>query len=382
MKTRTHHHSGGQWSPPLASDLDSPSTLVMAFGARSMDTRAELFGELRAAMPRAVLVGCSTAGEILGDSLHDESIVAAVVRFDESTVSLVSTSADQDAFEAGRALAHSLPESELHAVLVLSDGSRVNGSRLVAGLASNLPAHVAISGGFAGDGVRFESTWILEADRPTQGRIAAVGLHGQRLRVRHGSRGGWSGFGPERIVTRAEGNVLYELDGRPALQIYKDYLGERQRDLPAAALVFPLSVREADARSYVRTILSYDEATQSMTFAGDIPMGSHVQLMRGNLDRIVEGASEASVALGASAGGDLRRFHGELGRSLCLAVTCVGRRMMLRERTEEELEAVAEWLPSDTHLVGFYSYGEISPLGDGTSGLHNQTMTLTLLEEV
>lgn len=379
MQTRTHQYRGCQWNPPLDSDLDSDSTLLLAFGARAM-VGAEPFAELRAAFPRAHLVGCSTSGEILQGTLHDDSIVVAVLRFERSRVSTVSTSADQDAFEAGRSLATGLTGAGLRAVLVFSDGSRVNGSRLVAGLATHLAPEVAISGGFAGDGVRFESTWVLDGDLPAERRIAAVGLYGESLRVRHGSRGGWSGFGPERLVTRSDGNVLYELDGRPALQLYKDYLGERQRDLPAAALIFPLSVREADKRHYVRTILSYDETTQSMTFAGDIPVGSHVQLMRGNLDRIVEGASEAAAALGGERGG-LSAVPAEYGRALCLAVTCVGRRMMLRERTEEELEAVAEWLAEDTPLVGFYSYGEISPLGDGTSGLHNQTMTLTLLEE-
>lgn len=385
MLTRTHlYTSESGWNPPLQPALDSSSTLVLALGSRSMESHPELFAELRRTFPLSTLAGCSTAGEIFGHTLHDESIVLAVARFEHSQLSSSSVSADLDGLEAGRLLAEALPPDTLRAVLVLSDGSRVNGSRLVHGLEQHLPPGVVISGGFAGDGTRFESTWVLDEDVPTQGRIVVIGLHGPRLSVAHGSHGGWSRFGPERLVTRSENNVLFELDGRPALQLYKEYLGERQRDLPSAALVFPLWVREANERTYVRTILAVDEASQSMTFAGDIPMGAHVQLMRGNLDRIVEGAAEAARDLGAPSPALHTRASRAVpteGTSLCLAVTCVGRRMVLRERTEEELEAVVESLPTGTLQVGFYSYGEISPLTDGTCGLHNQTMTLTLVME-
>jgi hypothetical protein len=196
------------------------------------------------------------------------------------------------------------------------------------------------------------------------------------VRVGHGSKGGWDIFGPERLVTRAEGNVLYELDGRPALELYKSYLGDRAAGLPATGLLFPLSLRsgeEGDERRLVRTILAVDEAAQSLTFAGDIPTGSRVQLMRANFDRLVEGAASAAAmtALRGAAEGPV----------LSVAISCVGRRLVLGERTEEETEATLEALPPGAQQVGFYSYGELSPFAAGRCDLHNQTMTLTTLWE-
>jgi len=257
----------------------------------------------------------------------------------------------------------------------LSDGLRVNGTELLSGVQEVLPADVVVTGGLAGDGDRFATTWVVRDGGTTAGVVSAVGLYGDRVRIGHGSRGGWDSFGVERQVTRSDGNVLYELDREPALALYKRYLGDRAAGLPATALLFPLALCTDDGGpGLVRTVLAVDEAEQSMTFAGDVPQGGRVQLMRANFDRLVEGAATAGRLAGSGQ---------EAGRrSLAIAISCVGRRLVLGERTEEEVEAVLDSLPPASSLVGFYSYGEISPSASGTCDLHNQTMTLTTIVEV
>jgi len=278
---------------------------------------------------------------------------------------------EADSRAAGERLARELDPDGLRGVFVLSEGLNVNGSELVRGLNSVLPPHVVVTGGLAGDGERFQGTWVIRDREKRMGAVVAAGFYGERLRIRHGSRGGWDVFGPERRVTRAKGNVLYELDGRPALALYKEYLGERATDLPAAGLLFPLSIRAhaADTEPLVRCITAVNEADQSMTFAGDVPAGHLAQLMQANFDRLITGASDAA---------DLARGPGDdNGPVLAVAISCVGRRMVLGERTEEETEITLEHLPRGTQQVGFYSYGEISPHTDGACDLHNETMTLT-----
>jgi hypothetical protein len=261
----------------------------------------------------------------------------------------------------------------------------VNGSELVRGLNANLESSVVVTGGLAGDGDRFKDTWVLDRDGGQPQRVCAVGFYGDRIRVGHGSKGGWDIFGPERLVTRSNGNVLYELDGKPALALYKRYLGDRAAGLPATALLFPLALRAStsDPKTLVRTVLAVDEAAQSMTFAGDVPEGHRAQLMRANFDRLIGGASEAALhtrhathALPAS-----NASPASNGATLAIAISCVGRRLILGERTEEELEAALHDLPHGTRQVGFYSYGEISPYASGYCDLHNQTMTLTTIQE-
>ncbi|MEZ4449421.1 MAG: FIST N-terminal domain-containing protein [Nannocystaceae bacterium] len=376
------HELKSGWSREGFPDLDSSSTLVIVFGAPSYHDDAAAIEALVSAYPRSTVIGCSTSGEIFGTKIYDESLAIAVVRFAHTRVAaasrVISRAADSEA--AGRALAESLAADDLRGVFVLSDGLGVNGTELVRGLSSALPAGVAVTGGLAGDGSNFTRTWVLHEGRPQSGIISAVGLYGDRIRIGHGSKGGWDPFGPRRQVTRSVGNVLYELDGRPALQLYKEYLGDRAEGLPATGLLFPLALSDDDGeRQIVRTILAVDEAENSLTFAGDIPTGARAQLMKANFDRLIEGAEEA----GANARGRLRLDkESAVGDILALAISCVGRRLVLASRTEEEIEATRDVLPPGCGQVGFYSYGEISPYASGPCELHNQTMTLTTLCEV
>jgi hypothetical protein len=377
MDLHTLSYRCGEWSRALDPALDSADTLVLAFAASEFGTNAAPLHELARTFPRSHLLGCSTSGEIHGTLLGDESIAVAIVRFARSRLKRAdaTVTSPADSFAAGEAIARALAAPDLRGVFLLSDGLNVNGSELVRGLNSILPASVVVTGGLAGDGARFERTWTLTGDGPRHGLISAVGIYGDAVHIGHGSRGGWDIFGVERAVTRSKGNVLYELDGKPALALYKDYLGERSSGLPATALLFPLALRasRSSQQLVVRTVLAIDERTQSMTFAGDIPEGSLVRLMRANFDRVIQGANDAAIAAATR--------PTAAGPMLAIAISCVGRRLVLGERTEEEIEAVKEALPPTAEQIGFYSYGEISPHGFGSCDLHNQTMTLTTISE-
>ena len=290
---------------------------MLAFGDASLRDHPGPLTELGAAYGSSHVVGCSTAGQILGPTLSDGGVVVAVARFDASTVSSACApiaSAD-DSFRAGRDLAKSLLTDDLRAVFVMSDGLGVNGSELAHGVASEVPPGVVVTGGLAGDDDRFGSTWVLVDGAPAAGFVSAVGIAGPRVRVGHGSQGGWDQFGPERVVTRSSANVLFELDGRPALEIYRSYLGELAEGLPATALLFPLALREdRDAvEQLVRTVLAVDEAEQSMTFAGDVPEGALAQLMHTNFERLVGGACRRGGCRGRHDDRSRRRDVGDRG---------------------------------------------------------------------
>jgi len=380
MRTEQLDWTAGAGWQAAAPALEG-AQLVLVFGATDR-LDGERFAELRARYPAAILFGCSSAGEIHDTRVSDDTVTATAARFDATPLALArqEVAADADSRAAGRALAARLPATGLAHVLVLSDGLHVNGTDLVDGLQEALPAGVRVTGGLAGDGARFQRTLVMADAPPAEHLVAAVGFYGDHIRVGHGSLGGWDSFGPERLITRSRGNVLYELDGRSALDLYKQYLGEHAAGLPATGLLFPLALREGEAggewegAGLVRTILAVDEAAQSMTFAGDMPEGSHARLMKANFDRLIEGASGAAVA----AKGSLRGH----GAELAVLISCVGRKLVLKQRIEEEVEGVRAVLGDGAALTGFYSYGEISPYTPtARCELHNQTMTITTLSE-
>ncbi|MBI5423627.1 MAG: FIST C-terminal domain-containing protein [Opitutae bacterium] len=360
-----------EWCPHHGSLAGVAPQFVLVFGERALLTAPNLAG-LRARFPSARLVCCSTAGEIVGTEVHVGSLTATAVAFERSEVRCLSTTIAQpsDSRACGAHLGRELARPDLAHVFVLCDGAITNGSEFVAGLVAHLPAAVKVTGGLAGDGDRFEKTLVGLDELPTDGRIVALGFYGTQLRVHYGCEGGWSSFGPERIVTRSVGNQLFELDGRSALDLYKSYLGDQARGLPGTAFRFPLSVHPIGAAApVVRTILSIDDAAPSMTFAGDIPMGARVRFMRASYEDIIDGAARAATA----ARGD--------EPELVLCVSCIGRRIVLGQRTEEETELVRDAVGTRSVITGFYSYGELAPQGDGACQLHNQTMTITSLSE-
>lgn len=350
--------------------------LVLWFGSGAPLADAQYVRDLRERFPTANILGCSTAGEICGTRVLDDSLVATAMRFDHTQVRSVTEplSSASESEKVGERLAHALRGEGLSHVLILAEGIHINGTELLAGLRKTLPDGVTVTGGLAADGPRFERTFISADGVSLERHVAAIGFYGDRLDVGYGSVGGWDPFGPERVVTRSKGNVLYELDGHSALALYRDYLGPYSAELPASGLLFPLSLIGADGRRLVRTILAVDDAAGSLTFAGDIPQGAQVQLMKANFDRLIDGASHASD-----------EAHGAEERhppAVALLISCVGRRLVLKQRVEEELDAVQDALGANVPLCGFYSYGEIAPFGGLLKcELHNQTMTVTTFNE-
>ncbi|MCE5212669.1 MAG: FIST C-terminal domain-containing protein [Deltaproteobacteria bacterium] len=366
------------WSIQNRPDIQGKVQLVIMFAATEILKEKTFLQEAKKMYPGAHLFGCSTAGEICDTRVFDDTIVATAIQFEKTEIAgaQIALSGSSSSFEAGKMLAQPIKKEGLRHVVVLSDGLSVNGSALVKGLTSALPAGVTSTGGLAGNGDHFEETYVFWDDLPSRNTLAILGLYGDSLKIGYGSMGGWDPFGPERVITKSKENLLYELDGQSALDIYKKYLGEHANGLPATGLLFPLSIRTKNGETgIVRTILAVNEEEKSMTFAGDIPEGAYARFMKANFERLIDGSSGAAVRCQEMTGAD--------APDLAILISCVGRKLVLKQRVEEEVESDRDVLGGKTILTGFYSYGEISPFVQGAPcALHNQTMTITTLTEI
>jgi hypothetical protein len=368
------------WKPAKAELAEA--SLVLYFGARQALAGGARYEELRAMFPSAHIVGCSTGGQINDNDVSDTEIVAAAIEFGATGLRLCQRRIGDpsQSRDCGGAVGHVLNADDLAGVFVLSDGLNVNGSELVAGITGAIGPNIPLTGGLAGDGSEFRETLVGGDCAPQSYTVVAIGFYGSAIRIGHGSAGGWDVFGPRRQVTRSNGNVLFELDGEPALDLYERYLGEDEsKALPGSALLFPIQVHDA-ARpdsAVVRTVLAVDRVARSMTFAGDVPQGWTAQLMRGTFDRLAGGAADA--ARQAKTG----LQTGENDEQFSILVSCIGRRLLMGQRTTDEIEAASSELGAGAPRIGFYSYGEISPhASSGICELHNQTMTVTSFAEV
>lgn len=364
------------WETLTGSEFKTVAQLVLVFGGVKRVSKPNVFKSIKAMYPEAHIVIGSTAGEILSDEMLEDSIVLTAFAFAQTKLVVAQTEITlaTESEQAGARLAKQLDGEDLVHVMVFSDGLKVNGTGFVAGLTKILPEGVSVTGGLMGGGNDFKVTYLGLDEQPSEGKLVAIGFYGKNLHVSYGSLGGWDSFGPEREITKATGNVLYELDHKPALQLYKDYLGDKAKDLPGSGLLFPLNLKLQDD-DVVRTLLAVNEADQSMTFAGDMPVGIKAQLMRANFERLIDGASSAAKlsVVGLASG----------RAEFALLISCIGRKLVLKERIVEELEAVRGILGPQAVMLGFYSYGEICPTAsiEHRCRLHNQTMTVTTLRE-
>lgn len=374
MKIETLALVNGEWNIKNEIEDSRSVNLVTVFGDTDEFIVKDNYEYLRKRYPNAAVIGCTSAGNIQGERISDSKLVATAVSLDSSKVVLnaIEFSDDDDIKEVSKELAGKFDENGLKHIFILADGLNLNGSELVKGF--NEGTDIPKTGGLAGDGAKFEQTFVI-ANAPAKQRvIAALGFYGDALSIGNGYYGGWSEFGTQRLVTKSKANVLYELDGQPALDLYKSYLGEYAADLPSSGLRFPLSIKERDEDpEVIRTLLGIDEDSKSIIFAGDVPEGFTARLMKPNVDLLIEGAGEAASIANMSNG----------KTALGLIVSCVGRKIVMSQLVDEELESVGEELGSEVTLAGFYSYGEIAPFQNDVQNcqLHNQTMTLTVIYE-
>jgi len=341
-------------------------------------TKSDVWKKLKDTFPLSFILGCSGAGEIKQKEITDNEIIVTGVKFEKTKLRMASVTniKGKNSDHVGKELAKNFEKENLKALYILSDGLAVNGTALIKGIKKVLGEEVILSGGLAGDGSDFKNTYVLYQGVPTENTVSALGFYGESINITSFADGGWVPFGPVRKITKSMANVLYELDGKPALELYKQFLGEQAKKLPSSALLFPIYLKsdsEHQDRQTVRTILSVDESNQSLTFAGDVPEGTQIQLMRASHENLLEAAKNVST---------LSMEKSDSNQpTLSLVVSCVGRRLVLGENTENEIETILEYLPVDTTQTGFYSYGEIAQGKSGFCDLHNQTMTITLIQE-
>jgi hypothetical protein len=351
------------------------ANLVFAFGERKCLEKIKPYQHIRNLYPSAEIVINSTSGEIFNDLTHSDTIIVTAVEFEKTIVrtAQVDIHHHSESVKAGEYVAENLLSDDLKAIFILSDGSNVNGTAFINALKEKTDNKIFISGGLAADGNRFEKVLVGLNENPQSGKTVGIGFYGEFLTIGNGNKSGWEGFGPEREVTASENNVLYRINDRVALDIYKEYLGKYATDLPVNALLFPLSMRISDDEPVIRTILSIDEVNQSMTFAGDMPKGSLVRFMRANLDQIIDASAKA-------ASNSVATF--EDAPELAILVSCTGRKLILGQRLDEEIETVRDVFGNNTIITGFYAYGEICPQHpDSQCELNNQSMSITTFSE-
>ena len=373
MKTAQLKWENDEWKP--ISDLNLKPQLCLLFGSRLVvEKYPENYSKLRSLFPNSDIVTVTSAGNILDEYLLDETIIATAIEFEKTKIKTHAFELGKlDDEEIGKQVAKHFQSEDLSNILIFSC-SGINAGNILNGLNDVLKGSVPVSGGVAGDHMRFEKTLVGLNGQISDKQLLSIGMYGKDLKVAHGSKGGWDTFGPRRKVTKSIANVLYEIDNKPALNLYKEYLGEKAKDLPGSALLFPFALIDPETKEQiVRGVQNVDEEKNALILYGDIHEGDMVQLMRCDFERLIDGAGDSAKET---------FLKSSKPPELAILISCVARRLVLGQLTEDELTETKRVLGYHTTICGFYSYSELSPVvGDNACHLHNQTMTITTLSE-
>lgn len=360
----------------LTSFIKLENPLVLVFGNRKELENPKIYKAISEFFPGGHIVFASTSGNITGNFIDEDCITITAVEFEKSTFKVKTINLNDtqlDSFQAGAKLVNKLDKEKLKYILVLSDGSFVNGSELIRGMNFTVDNNVLITGGLCADDDRFERTLVSYNENPKDGEIVAIGFYGDTFEVSSSIECGWQPFGAERIVTKSKGNILYELDKKPALDLYEKYLGDKSSEMPTAAMYYPIGINVDDEQFHVRTILDVNQDYNAMIFAGDIPVNSRVQFMMTNPRDLINTSVQTAEQAKA-------RFNSK--PQLALFISSMGRKLLLDQRTIEEVEEAKRIIGDDVIISGFYSYGEIAPFEEeNMCQIHNQSFALTLISE-
>ena len=369
------------------TSLGSDPDLFIVFASSVYDSQHVLKG-LRSVSADAHIIGSSTAGEITTHGPTNKNSVA-VMAIKSDTVNFF-TGVGQDIqvspFAAGKAAAMSVKKSAgdaLKAFIMIPDVLTGNGAETVRGVLSALGAHFPVVGGASGDDFKFVKTYQYCEDSVYSGACVGLGMSGE-FSMGIGVKHGWLPIGLPMKVTRSEGAVLHEIDGKPAISLYEDYFGEekarelRTQTLAKLAITYPIGMnKEGSDELLIVDPLSVD-ANGSITCAAEVPTGADIRLMIGS--------SDEAIAIAKVAAEDaLKQLNGKKPQAIII-FNCIARQRLFGVRAGEEISAIQSVLGLDTPLIGFYTYGEQAPLGGEVRNIekcnpsfHNETVVILAL---
>lgn len=365
--------------------------VLMVFGAMRFDHRDLLKGVM-SIFGTVPIVGGTTAGEISTAGYSTGSVVVMAIASDYlQFVPGIGHNMSSDERACAVYMASDILSKgsfgQEAALLVFPNGMGGDGLRVLDGLHSVLGPGFEILGGYLGDDERFQSTFQYYNGMVYRDAIVGLMIYYRMdcVRTGIGVRSGFESIGNSFVCTASEGNIVREFDHVRALDLYKDFLGEeRSARLPGVCLEYPFGLIDPELSTdgsdmfQLRCGLSVDHAKGTISLAASIPSGSSVTLTTASRGDIIQGARMAAEQALAGLSGAIPR--------LVVMFSCVGRKLVLGRRIQEEVAAIKECFGEKVPLIGFYTYGEIGPVNKMKPGydiakFHNETVVLWVIGE-
>jgi len=323
-----------------------------------------------------MLYGVSTGGEILFDQQRDSILTQAGVFvltdlkpevFDIHLVKREESTTFAFAQRLGKQVAQTIDNPNL---ILSTSGLDMDGQEMVNGMQSILGSEVKIFGGMAADDEKFKQTFVFTESNITDRGALALAFDRTKVELKGMVTSGWIGLGSEFIVNRSEGNVVYEINQEPALDLYMDYLNVSEEDLPGIGLEYPFLLKKKGSEDVIRAVMQIDGEKRSLVFAGSVPEGSTISFSTSPGFEIMENTRNRIMDF----------YQANPKTDLMLLFSCVARHVALGPLISTEIKlASLKW---KVPLAGFFTFGEFGSNLGQICGFYNQTFTLALIRDI
>jgi len=322
-----------------------------------------------------LIFGSTTVGEIYADKelgIHEkeESIVCMLLDINPSAISLKLLQVeDEHYYRAGERVASWAKQQFSNpTIITVTSGLAFDNDAYTQGIVGSGIEYVF--GGAAGDDLILKDTFIFSKDNFSNHGVIALAIDKDKIDIVGARAFGWTGMGKERIVTKAHKNIVYKIDGKPALDFYKQYLNISNEDMPQVGIEYPLEVIMRNGQVVYRAVLEINEDDGSLIFAGHVEEKSRVRLSAAKGKVIIEHVDKSIK--------DCLSKSGNFKPDIALVFPCCSRKQVLGDLTIQEIEAV--YNNTEVPLIGFFAYGEIGAFPGGYS-FHNETFVTALLKD-
>jgi len=340
---------------------NTSSTLIQIFISNNRENFIRcLVSELSEVLFNAIMIGSTTDGEIANGEFSRNTTVISFTQFENATLKY-AIDMNLDSYTRGQNIASKLLKDDSKLFILFSEGLHTNGEEFLKGVQSKAP-NIKVAGGLAGDYASFQKTLVFTKDFILANGAVGVSINSKKLRVFNDYNFNWQKIGKKLTVTKAEGNVVFEIDGRRAVDTYKHYLGEKViHKIPSICIEFPLLVEENNTLT-ARAVISAS-GDGSLTFAANIKEGSEVYFGYGNPEEILKHTQTIPH--------QLQQFNPEA----VFVYSCMARLHFIGPMINKELRPLSKFAP----MSGFFTYGEF--FSSSSNQFLNQTMTVVAISE-
>lgn len=369
VKLKIESISANQFKPNLA--------IAFADVKHNLKELTNLFNDLN-----IDLIGCSSAGEIVDENIYEKKISVLIMDINKSYYNLLYKEIREETnYNSLQILGTEIVDVyENPAVLLFTGGMTLDGDEVVNQIKKAKKSDYPIYGGMAGDDLTFEHTFSFTNNWITKKGVVALVINNDKVKVQGKCVSGWEGMGTKHQITKSKGNILYEIDGKPALEVYKNYFHfhthfkkevlENNDFFESITGQYPLIINRSDDYTIMRSPLVSDFKNDAIVLAGSVIEGEFFQFGIAPDFELLEKTTES-----------FKNLKKEMPKiDAALMINCKGRHTALGPEIIEEIEAIHKLWQAPT--VGFFSYGEIGNATNGTCEFHNVTCTLATLTEV